>query len=187
MGDCPPCLFHSQRQYKQYLYSQVEISKHLNGNPHISWEVTTKSTWMLSNNTCEIPWERQGNTPVSLGVRGRGMRATSWQRVIWCVTPQAFPASVPGCQGSEHPTKPSQTMGAVSKTQTCSTTANLCQSPLVPGGQQPNAGSSQQLWSTWQVICDQENPPLVPNFHPCLIPVAEEDIGKAYALPDRGE
>lgn len=54
-----------------------------------------------------------------------------------CVTPQAFPESAPGCQGSEHPTKPRRTIEAVSENQTCSTTANLCQSSLVPGGQWP--------------------------------------------------
>lgn len=51
--------------------------------------------------------------------------------------PETFPEPALGCQSSKHPTKPRQTMGAVSENQTCSATANLCQSSLVPGGQWP--------------------------------------------------
>lgn len=49
-------------------------------------------------------------------------------------------------------------------------------------GNGPKAPSSQKLLSAQQAICDQENLPLVLYFHTRLIPVTEEDIGKAYAL-----
>lgn len=59
--------------------------------------------------------------------------------------------------------------------------------PWFQEGNGPKAWSSQQLLSEQQVICDQENLPLVLNFHTLLIPVTEEDVGKAYAPLKAGE